>query len=127
LFAHDLRANAFAFVARENPLHTFPDHALLHRIQPKGVAILPEPAHPCRVGSVYSPRILNGERLVSSRRRMSTMRWKIRSGGHDPRQIDLLAVLAIVVLIVAIDHYLTEKPKPHVTSAFIEPSQNVRW
>jgi hypothetical protein len=27
LFAHDLRANAFAFVEGK-PLHTFPDHAL---------------------------------------------------------------------------------------------------
>ena len=60
------------------------------------------------------------------------MRWKIshhhrHHGGHDPRQIDLLAVLAIVVLIFALDHYLTERPKSHVTSAFIEPSQTVRW
>ena len=55
------------------------------------------------------------------------MRWKFRPSGHDPRQIDLLAVLAIVIVIVAIDYYFTERPKPHTTSAFIEPSQNVRW
>jgi hypothetical protein len=55
------------------------------------------------------------------------MRWKFRPSGHDPRQIDLLAVLAIVVFIVALDHYLTERSKPHITSAFIEPSQTVRW
>ena len=55
------------------------------------------------------------------------MRWKFRPSGHDPRQIDLLAVLAIVVFIFALDHYLTEKPNTHVTSAFIEPSQTVRW
>jgi hypothetical protein len=55
------------------------------------------------------------------------MRWKIRPSGHDPRQIDLLAALAIVVFIIALGHYLTEKPKSQVTSAFIEPSQTVRW
>jgi hypothetical protein len=55
------------------------------------------------------------------------MRWKIPPSGHDPRQIDLVAVLAILVVIIAVDHYLTEPAKPHVTSAFIEPSQTVRW
>lgn len=55
------------------------------------------------------------------------MRWKFRPSGHDPRQIDLLAVIALVIFIIAIDHYLTEKPKPQVSNAFIEPSQSVRW
>jgi hypothetical protein len=57
------------------------------------------------------------------------MRWKIRPSGHDPRQIDLLAALALVVFIVAIGHYLysTEHPKPQAKSVFIEPSQTVRW
>jgi hypothetical protein len=55
------------------------------------------------------------------------MRWKFGPSGHDPRQIDLLAAIALVVLIVAVDYYFTEKPRPHQTSAFIEPSQSVRW
>ncbi|HLI98594.1 MAG TPA: hypothetical protein VKT76_02660 [Bradyrhizobium sp.] len=55
------------------------------------------------------------------------MRWKVRLGGHDPRQIDLLAVLAILVMIVMIDHYLTQRAHSHLTSPFIEPSQTVRW
>jgi hypothetical protein len=55
------------------------------------------------------------------------MRWKIRPGGHDPRQIDLMAALAIVILIVAIGHYLGQSPQPSAKSAFIEPSQTVRW
>jgi hypothetical protein len=55
------------------------------------------------------------------------MRWKIRTRGHDPRQIDLLAALAIVVFIVAIGHYFSERPKPQAKSVFIEPSQTVRW
>jgi hypothetical protein len=29
------------------------------------------------------------------------MRWKISHHGHDPRQIDLLAMLALLILIVA--------------------------
>jgi hypothetical protein len=55
------------------------------------------------------------------------MRWNFRPSGHDPRQIDLLAALALVIVIVAIDCYFTERSKPQATSAFIEPSQNVRW
>jgi hypothetical protein len=66
---------------------------------------------------------------MSSTRRTSTMRWKFRSGGHDPRQIDLLAALALVAFIVVIGHYFysTEHPASHTKSAFIEPSQTVRW
>jgi len=55
------------------------------------------------------------------------MRWKIRPGGHDPRQIDLLAVVAMLIVVVAIGHYMTEHPKTHLTSSFIVPSQSVRW
>lgn len=56
------------------------------------------------------------------------MRWKISRHGHDPRQIDLLAMVALVVLIVAayalIVHYAAT---PQSTTAFIVPGQNVRW
>ena len=55
------------------------------------------------------------------------MRWKIQPGGHDPRQIDLLAVFALLIIIVAIGHYLSEPAKTRVTSGFLEPSQTVRW
>jgi hypothetical protein len=54
------------------------------------------------------------------------MRWKISHHGHDPRQIDLVAVFALLILIVAAFEYferVPEAPNP----AFIEPSQNVRW
>jgi hypothetical protein len=54
------------------------------------------------------------------------MRWKIRQRGHDRRQIDLLAALAILMVIVALGHYFSQSPKP-VNGAFIEPSQTVRW
>jgi hypothetical protein len=56
------------------------------------------------------------------------MRWKISPQGHDPRQIDLLAVVAIaIVMIVAyvvIVHYDATPPS---TTAFIVPSQSARW
>jgi len=57
------------------------------------------------------------------------MRWIPSPHGHDPRQIDLLAALALLVVIVAGGHYLlrTEHPKSHFTTNFIEPSQTVRW
>jgi hypothetical protein len=55
------------------------------------------------------------------------MPWKINPRGHDPRQIDLLAVIAIVIAIVAIGHYVNQSPRPPAKSAFIEPSQSVRW
>ena len=56
------------------------------------------------------------------------MRWKIHQGGHghDPRRIDLLTALALVVVIIAASYYF-DRPKPPVTGAFIEPSQTVRW
>ena len=55
------------------------------------------------------------------------MRWKISHNGHDPRQIDLLAVLALLVVIVAALRYFDSGPGPQATTAFIEPSQSVRW
>ncbi len=55
------------------------------------------------------------------------MRWKIRPTGHDPRQIDLLAIVAMVLIVIAVGHFLTGRPNKHLTSSFIEPSQTVRW
>jgi hypothetical protein len=54
------------------------------------------------------------------------MRWKPKPSGHDPRQIDLLAIIAMLIVIVAIGHYLTEHSRRRLTS-FVEPSQTVRW
>ena len=55
------------------------------------------------------------------------MRWRIHQGNHDPRQIDLLAALVLVIAIIAVDHYFGPRRPPPATSAFIEPSQTVRW
>jgi hypothetical protein len=56
-----------------------------------------------------------------------TMRWKISHHGHDPRQIDLLAILALLVVIAAAWHYFDGSSQPQSTTAFIVPSQSVRW
>ncbi|MBR1124256.1 hypothetical protein JQ628_22200 [Bradyrhizobium lablabi] len=54
------------------------------------------------------------------------MRWKISHHGHDPRHIDLLAVLALLIVIVVACHYLAQPETPS-TASFIVPSQNVHW
>ena len=55
------------------------------------------------------------------------MRWKISRQGHDPRQIDLLAVLALLIIIVAAYRYFTHSPEVPSNTAFIVPSQSVWW
>lgn len=55
------------------------------------------------------------------------MRWKISHHGHDPRQIDLLAIVALLIVIVAAYLYFTHNPPAPNTTAFIVPSQHVRW
>jgi len=68
------------------------------------------------------------------------MRWKISHGinsriasritswCHDSRTIDLLAVIALLVLVLGSGWYLmTSFATPPSTTAFIVPSQNVHW
>ncbi|WP_201449751.1 hypothetical protein [Bradyrhizobium sp. Ai1a-2] len=55
------------------------------------------------------------------------MRWKISRHGHDPRQIDLLAIIALLVLIASAYLYFTHKPAAPDNTAFIVPSQSVHW
>jgi len=55
------------------------------------------------------------------------MRWKISRNGHDSRQIDLLAVLALLILIAAAYRYFSYRPEMPSTTAFIVPSQSVHW
>jgi len=55
------------------------------------------------------------------------MRWKISHHHHDPRHLDLLALLAFVILIVIACRYFTSRPEPTATADFIVPSQSVRW
>ncbi len=55
------------------------------------------------------------------------MRWKISRNGHDPRQIDLLAVIALLIVIVAAYAYFMHTRETPNSTAFIVPSQSVRW
>jgi hypothetical protein len=55
------------------------------------------------------------------------MRWKISHRGHDPRQVDLIAICALLILIVAACRYFGGSPQAPSSSAFIVPSQSVRW
>lgn len=55
------------------------------------------------------------------------MRWKIDHHGHDPRQIDLVAMLALMIVIIAALRFYNEPPSAPSETAFIVPSQSVRW
>jgi hypothetical protein len=55
------------------------------------------------------------------------MRWKISRHGHDSRQVDLMAIIALLILIVSAYVYFTHKPEAPNSSAFIVPSQSVHW
>ena len=55
------------------------------------------------------------------------MRWKISHRGHDPRQIDLIAVLALIIVIVAAYRFFSGVSDAPSSTTFIVPSQNVRW
>jgi hypothetical protein len=54
------------------------------------------------------------------------MRWRI-SHDHDPRLNDLVAVLALLILILAAWQYFGTRSEPASQAAFIVPSQSVRW
>ncbi len=59
------------------------------------------------------------------------MRWKISHkishGGHDPRRIDLAAVLVLLVLIVAACRLFGGVSNTPNTTAYVLPGQSVRW
>jgi hypothetical protein len=57
----------------------------------------------------------------------TTVRWKISRHGHDPRQVDLLAIVALLIAIVAAWIYFADSSPPPTASAFIVPGQSVRW
>jgi hypothetical protein len=74
-----------------------------------------EPRSPARIDLMLPPG------------RASSMRWKISHHGHDPRQIDLVAILALLIIIVTAFEYFGRSHEAPSTSAIIEPSQHVRW
>jgi hypothetical protein len=93
---------------------------LLQRFQAKS-ALQPrrEPALVARIGLLL-------------RREGQSMRWKIsrqnhHHSGHDPRQIDLVAIAALLIVIVAAFRFYSGNTDAPSTSAFIVPSQSVHW
>jgi hypothetical protein len=87
---------------------------VISALQPRG-----EPAQVARIGLLL-------------RREGQSMRWKIshqnhRHGGHDPRQIDLVAIAALLIVIVAAFRFYSGNTDAPSTSAFIVPSQSVHW
>ncbi|HEV2155605.1 hypothetical protein [Bradyrhizobium sp.] len=69
------------------------------------------------------------------------MRWKIsphfhfrlgsnhpRGHHHDPRTMDLLAIIALLALVLGSGWYLASSlATPQSSTAFIVPSQSVHW
>jgi hypothetical protein len=92
----------------------------LHRFQAKS-ALQPRREPPCPRIDLVLPR---GGQM---------MRWKISHGnhdhgGHDPRQIDLIAIIALLIVIVAAFKFYSDSfESAPSTTAFIVPSQSVHW
>jgi hypothetical protein len=55
------------------------------------------------------------------------MRLHIEKHGHDPRQIDLVAVIFLVALVFGAICYFYGSPPEAIRTAFIVPSQTVHW
>jgi hypothetical protein len=55
------------------------------------------------------------------------MRWKSSHRGHDPRQIDLIAIFVLLILIIAAYRFFSDVSGGPSGTAFIDPSQSVRW
>jgi hypothetical protein len=59
------------------------------------------------------------------------MRWKIsphHHRGHDPRTVDLLAIIALLIFVLGSGWYLaTSFRTSPANTAFIVPSQSIHW
>jgi hypothetical protein len=55
------------------------------------------------------------------------MRWKLSHRGHDPRHVDLIAIFALLVAIVAACRFFSGHSDAPSKTTFIVPSQSVRW
>lgn len=57
------------------------------------------------------------------------MRYRPSRHGHDPRQVDLLAVVALLLVSIGAFVYVASGAfsTPPSTTAFIVPGQHVRW
>jgi len=58
----------------------------------------------------------------------SRTKRRISRPGHDPRQMDLVATLALLILVAGACWYLTDSYTTQPSkAAFIVPSQSVHW
>lgn len=56
------------------------------------------------------------------------MRWHLSSHDHDPRLIDLVATIALIIAVIAGCEYLKASTQlPPSPTAPIEASQTVHW
>jgi hypothetical protein len=55
------------------------------------------------------------------------MRWKLSHRDHDPRYIDLIAIFALLIVIVAACRFFAHRSDAPNTTSFIVPSQNTHW
>ena len=55
------------------------------------------------------------------------MRLHIENHGHDPRQVDLVAVIALIILVFVAICYLSGPTNEQMATALIVPSQTVHW
>jgi hypothetical protein len=52
---------------------------------------------------------------------------KVGDGWHDQRLIELIALLALTILVIAGVRIYFDTPKSATQASFIVPSQTVRW
>jgi hypothetical protein len=55
------------------------------------------------------------------------MRLHIENHGHDPRQVDLVAVIALIILVFGAICFLSGPTIEQMTTAFIVPNQTAHW
>ena len=55
------------------------------------------------------------------------MRLHIENHGHDPRQVDFVAMITLIILVFGAICYLSGPTIEQMTTAFIVPSQTVHW
>jgi hypothetical protein len=64
---------------------------------------------------------------AANKRGVQTMRLHIEKHGHDPRQVDLVAVIALIALVFGAICYFYGAATEPITTASIVPSQTVHW
>ena len=70
----------------------------------------------------------DGALIQRFRRESEIMRWKVSHRGHDPRHVDLIAILALLIIIIAACRFYSDSNSATPShTAFIVPSQSVRW